>query len=163
MTQFPMALAKLPDDIAFRHFEQLAVVGRRGLQGSGRHANGPAKEKQISTSATTTFREVPESFRNLKKIGLLDLAQNQIETIHPLGKEVAPVKLYFDNNKLTSLPADGNGLFCTMDGYRDLLGDLQQFTKFPNIFSPRASSPSGRSISPTTRSTASKARTAPSA
>ena len=127
-------------------------------------ANGPAKEKlQILYVRDNNLREVPESFRNLKKIGLLDLAQNQIETIHPLGKEVAPVKLYFDNNKLTSLPADGNGLFCTMDDIETFSATYNKVTKFPYIFSAKRSSPSGRSISPTTRSTASKARrTAPS-
>ena len=102
-------------------------------------ANGPAKEKlQILYVRDNNLREVPESFRNLKKIGLLDLAQNQIGTIHPFGKEVAPAQLYLDNNKLTSLPADGNGLFCTMDDVETFSATYNKFTKFPNIFSAKS-------------------------
>lgn len=132
MTQFPMALAKLPEMISLNISNNSQWSAEEVYKGLDAIANGPAKEKlQILYVRDNNLREVPESFRNLKKIGLLDLAQNQIETIHPLGKEVAPVKLYFDNNKLTSLPADGNGLFCTMDDIETFSATYNKFTKFP--------------------------------
>ena len=139
MTQFPMALAKLPEMISLNISNNSQWSAEEVYKGLDAIANGPAKEKlQILYVRDNNLREVPESFRNLKKIGLLDLAQNQIETIHPLGKEVAPVKLYFDNNKLTSLPADGNGLFCTMDEIETFSATYNKFTKFPNIFSAKS-------------------------
>lgn len=139
MTQFPMALAKLPEMISLNISNNSQWSAEEVYKGLDAIANGPAKEKlQILYVRGNNLREVPESFRNLKKIGLLDLAQNQIETIHPLGKEVAPVKLYFDNNKLTSLPADGNGLFCTMDDIETFSATYNKFTKFPNIFSAKS-------------------------
>ena len=139
MTQFPMALAKLPEMISLNISNNSQWSAEEVYKGLDAIANGPAKEKlQILYVRDNNLREVPESFRNLKKIGLLDLAQNQIETIHPLGKEVAPVKLYFDNNKLTSLPADGNGLFCTMDDIETFSATYNKFTKFPNIFSAKS-------------------------
>ena len=59
-------------------------------------------------------------------------------SIHPFRKEVAPAQLYLDNNKLTWLPADGNGLFCTMDDVETFSATYNKFTKFPNIFSAKS-------------------------
>ena len=132
MTQFPMVLAKLPEMISLNISNNSQWSAEEVYKGLNAIANGPAKEKlQILYVRDNNLREVPESFRNLKKIGLLDLAQNQIGTIHPFGKEVAPAQLYLDNNKLTSLPADGNGLFCTMDDVETFSATYNKFTKFP--------------------------------
>lgn len=139
MTQFPMVLAKLPEMISLNISNNSQWSAEEVYKGLNAIANGPAKEKlQILYVRDNNLREVPESFRNLKKIGLLDLAQNQIGTIHPFGKEVAPAQLYLDNNKLTSLPADGNGLFCTMDDVETFSATYNKFTKFPNIFSAKS-------------------------
>ena len=102
-------------------------------------ANGPSKEKlQILYATNNKLKEVPESFRNLKKIGLLDLSKNQIETIHPFGKEVAPVQLYLDNNNLTHIPVDEDGYFCGTDDTETISVTYNKLAKVPNIFSAKS-------------------------
>lgn len=138
MTQFPMALAKLPEMVSLNIANNSQWSPEEIYKGLDAIANGPSKEKlQILYVRGNKLKEVPESFSNLKKIGLLDLAQNQIETIHPFGKEVAPVQFFLDNNKLTSLPTDADGLFCTIDDMESFSATYNKFTKFPNIFSAK--------------------------
>ncbi|MCD8275675.1 MAG: DUF4458 domain-containing protein [Alistipes sp.] len=138
MKQFPMALANLPEMISLNIANNSQWSAEEVYKGLDAIANGPSKEKlQILYVRQNNLKEVPESFSNLKKIGLLDLAQNQIETIHPLG-EVAPVQFFLDNNKLTSLPTDENGLFCSLDDIERFSATYNKFTKFPNIFSAKS-------------------------
>ena len=102
-------------------------------------ANGPSKEKlQILYATNNKLREIPESFSNLKKIGLLDLSRNQIETLHPLGKEVAPEQLYLDHNNITSLPANSDGIFCGTDDTETFSVTYNKLKKVPNIFSAKS-------------------------
>lgn len=139
MKQFPMALAQLPELVSLNISNNSQWSAEEVYKGLDAIANGPSKEKlQILYVRDNKLREVPESFTNLKKIGLLDLAQNQIETIHPFGKEVAPVQLYLDNNKLSSLPRDASGVFCNTDDMETFSATYNKFTKFPNIFSAKS-------------------------
>ena len=76
------------------------------------------------------------------KLGLLDCTNNQIETLHPFGKNVNLTKFYLDNNKITHIPGQPDG-----DGYKYFFGyyDVELFscsnnllTKVPDVFNAKS-------------------------
>lgn len=80
-----------------------------------------------------------EAISRMKKIGLLDLSDNRIETITaPFGAEVGPVQLYLGNNRLSSFPVDENGIFCRMDDIETFSVTNNLFTELPDIFSAKS-------------------------
>lgn len=136
MTTFPMVLAEMPELVSLNISNNSQWPSEEIYKGLDALANGPSKEKlQIFYARQNSLKELPESFHNLKKIGLLDLAYNQIEKIYPLTKEVAPVQLYLDYNKLESLPVDEKGYFCGYDDVETFSVNYNKLKKVPNIFS----------------------------
>lgn len=139
MTRFPVEIAQMPELVSVNISNNAQWSAEELYKGLDAIANGPSKEKlQILYATNNNLREIPESFSNLKKIGLLDLSKNQIETLHPLGKEVAPVQLYLDHNNITSLPANSDGIFCGTDDTETFSVTYNKLKKVPNIFSAKS-------------------------
>lgn len=77
--------------------------------------------------------------KNMKKLGLLDLSSNKIEEItEAFGENIGIVQLYLDNNRLSSIPVDANGLFFKMDDVETFSVKNNRFTEFPDIFSAKS-------------------------
>ena len=73
--------------------------------------------------------------RNVKKLGLFDLAYNQIEEItEAFGQDIGIVQLYLDHNRLSSLPVDENGLFMKVEDVESITASYNEFTELPDIF-----------------------------
>ena len=70
----------------------------------------------------------------MKRLSMLDLTQNRLRVLHPLGSEVALVQLFLDNNQLEEIPTDENGIFCNIADMTDLSASYNKLRKFPNIF-----------------------------
>ena len=139
MTRFPVEIAQMPELVSVNISNNAQWSAEELYKGLDAIANGPSKEKlQILYATNNKLREIPESFSNLKKIGLLDLSRNQIETLHPLGKEVAPEQLYLDHNNITSLPANSDGIFCGTDDTETFSVTYNKLKKVPNIFSAKS-------------------------
>ncbi len=138
MTKFPMAVTKLPSLVSLNISNNSQWPAGEIYKGLDGLATGPAREKiQILYARQNSLEELPESFGNMKKIGLLDLAYNKISKLHPLGKDIAPVQLYMDNNRLTEIPVDETGIFCTLDDAETVSVKNNQLTVFPNIFTSK--------------------------
>lgn len=136
MTNFPMAIAQMPELVSINISNNAQWSAEQIYAGLDALANGPAREKiQILYARQNSLEELPASFSQMQKIGLLDLAFNKISKIHPLGKGVAPVQLYLDNNLLESLPRDEEGYFCNYDDVENFSVRYNRLTKVPNIFS----------------------------
>ncbi len=104
-------------------------------------SNGPAAELiQIIYLNKGNMKVLDgEAVSRMKKIGLLDLSDNRIETITaPFGAEVGPVQLYLNNNRLSSFPVDENGIFCRMDDVETFSVSNNLFTELPDIFSAKS-------------------------
>ncbi len=135
MTRFPMALTKMPNLVSLNISNNSQWPAEEVYKGLDSLASGPSSNKiQILYARQNSLEELPASFGNMTKIGLLDLAYNKISKLHPLGKDVAPVQLYLDNNRLTEIPVDENGIFCTLDDTETVSIKNNQLTVFPNIF-----------------------------
>lgn len=139
---FPLQIARMPELVSINISNNSQWSAEQIYTGMDAIARGASKEKiQILYARQNSLEELPESFKNMTKISLLDLAYNKISKVHPLGKNVSPVQLYLDNNLLETLPADSEGYFC---GYADSEAFSVRYNrlkKVPNIFSAKSSSP----------------------
>ena len=140
MTEFPMALAKLPSLVSANLACNPQWNAEEALKGLKGLATGPSKEKiQILYYLGNNLEIIPKEIKNMKKIGLLDFTSNKIHTIEEAwGTEIKPVQLYLDNNKLTSFPVDENGIFCFMEDAETFSARNNKLTQFPDIFSAKS-------------------------
>ena len=90
-----------------------------------------ARENNISQLPKKWFGSANEGF---EAMGLLDLAFNKISTLEPLGKEVAFIQLYLDNNLIEYIPHDSEGYYCGYDDVENFSVNYNKLTKIPNIF-----------------------------
>lgn len=99
---------------------------------------------QLLYMGYNNLKEFPEHkyLSKMVKLGLLDCTNNQIETLHPFGKNVNLTKFYLDNNKITHIPGQPDG-----DGYKYFFGyyGVELFscsnnllTKVPDVFNAKS-------------------------
>ena len=131
MERFPMAITRMPRLVAVNlsnNKQWKADDLRDGLKAL---AEGPSKEYvQLLYLVNNSLEELPKEFSAMKRLGMLDLTQNQLRVFPPLGDDVSIVELYLDYNQLEELP-DG---LCNMDDMSTLSVSHNRLKKFPNIF-----------------------------
>ena len=136
MTRFPLSIAQMPELVSINISNNAQWSAEEIYAGLDALAKGPSREKiQILYARQNSLEELPASFSQMEKIGLLDLAFNKISKIHPLGKGVAPVQLYLDSNLIEELPRDEEGYFCGYDDIETFSVRFNRLKKVPNIFS----------------------------
>lgn len=136
MTRFPLSIAQMPELVSINISNNAQWSAEEIYAGLDALAKGPSRAKiQILYARQNSLEELPASFSQMEKIGLLDLAFNKISKIHPLGKGVAPVQLYLDNNLIEELPRDEEGYFCGYDDIETFSVRFNRLKKVPNIFS----------------------------
>ena len=139
LDKFPVQIARLPELISLNISNNAQWSAEEIYAGFEALANGATKDKlQILYARQNNLKELPESFRNMVKISLIDLAYNKIAKIHPLGKSVSPVQLYLDFNELESLPVDSEGYFCGYADSESFSVRYNRLKKVPNIFSAKS-------------------------
>ncbi len=139
MVEFPMVLAKLPKLTSLNISNNAQWSPEEIRKGFEAFAAGPAANSlQILYARQNNLDELPESFKNMHRIGLLDLAYNKISKLHPLTKEVAPVKTYLDYNMIEEFPVDGDGYFCGTDDIESFSCTHNKLKEFPNIFNAQS-------------------------
>ena len=135
LTKFPMAVCQMPELISLNISNNAQWSAEEIYKGLNGLAVGPAADKiQILYARQNNLEELPASFANMHKLGLLDLAFNKISKLHPLGREVSIVQLYLDHNKIESVPVDEDGYFCGYDDAETFSMTYNRLTKIPNIF-----------------------------
>lgn len=70
----------------------------------------------------------------MTKIGLVDLSNNRLTTIHPFGREINPVTLYYDYNRITSIEPAEDGYFCGLGQLETFSCSNNQLTELPDLF-----------------------------
>ena len=99
---------------------------------------------QLLYMGYNNLKEFPEYeyLSKMVKLALLDCTNNQIETLHPFGKNVNLTKVYLDNNKITKIPG-----WEEKDGYKYFFGyyDVELFsctnnllTEVPDVFNAKS-------------------------
>lgn len=136
MTQFPMALAMMPELITLNIGNNRQWSAEEILKGFKALATGPSKEKiQILYMNSNNLEIVPGEIRNMKKLGMMDFSSNRIHAIEEAwGNDIKPVQIHLDNNQLSSFPVDEKGVFCYMEDAETFSVKNNNFTEFPDIF-----------------------------
>lgn len=130
LNKFPDALAAMPELVLLNFSFNRAMSPEEMRRGLDVLFNGASQDKiQILYLNDNNIEEFPASAKNLKKLGLLDLAANKLHTIHPM-EDVALVQCYLDDNQLTTLPKN----FCVTNDLENLSVSNNKLTEFPNIF-----------------------------
>lgn len=133
---FPMAICEMPELISLNLSNNAQWSAEEIYKGMDGLAKGPSAAKiQILYARQNNLEELPASFANMHKLGLLDLAFNKISKLHPLGREVSFVQLYLDHNMIESFPVDSEGYFCGYDDIETFSASFNRLKKIPNIFS----------------------------
>ncbi len=137
MKEFPMVLTRMPKITSLNisnNAQWSAAEIKKGFEAFSAE-NAPATTNlQILYARQNNLEELPESFKNMKKIGLLDLAYNKISKLYPLGSEVAPVKLYLDHNLIEKIPTGSDGLYCGINDTENISVTHNKLKEFPNMF-----------------------------
>ena len=139
LKNFPMAVCQMPELVSLNISNNAQWSAEEIYAGLDGLAKGPSGGKvQILYARQNNLEELPASFSNMHKLGLLDLAFNKISKLNPLGKEVSMVQLYLDNNRIESVPVDDEGYFCGYDDVENFSMRYNKLTKIPNIFSAKS-------------------------
>ncbi|MBP3289813.1 MAG: DUF4458 domain-containing protein [Alistipes sp.] len=136
MKSFPMVITRMPELISLNISNNAQWSEEECLKGMRALASGPSCEKiQILYARQNKLPLLPREFKNMKKIGLLDLAYNKIAYVEEaLGSDIAFVQLYLDHNLLESLPQN----FCGFADAETISVTYNKLKKVPNIFSAKS-------------------------
>ena len=140
MSEFPMVLAQLPELVSANISNNRQWNAAEIKKGVTALAEGPAREKiQILYMRHNSLEEIPVQMKNMKKLGLLDMAYNRLKgVVAPLTKSVAPVQIYLDNNEITGFGRDENGYFCEFVDIETFSATHNRLTEVPDIFNRRS-------------------------
>ena len=136
MEKFPAVIAELPELISLNISNNKQWEADDFLAGMRALATGPSKEKiQILYARQNNLPLLPREIKNMKKLGLLDLAYNKIASIEEAyGEDIAFVQLYLDFNRLESIPQN----FCGLNDVENFSVRYNKLKKVPNIFSAKS-------------------------
>lgn len=95
---------------------------------------------QLLYMGYNNLKEFPkhEYLKKMVKLGLLDCTNNQIEKLHPFGKDVALVQFHLDNNKITEIPKADDGFFFTYSDVEGFTCSGNKLKEFPDIFNAKS-------------------------
>lgn len=141
MLKFPQVLAEMPKLISLNISEniQWSENDPEGLaQGLEALGNGQSQNMlQLFYCRNNNVTAIPDSFRNLKKLGALDMCYNKISKLPEGGLgEVAPTEVRLDYNEIEEFPTT-DGRFCAMEDMETFSVTHNKLKTFPNIFNSK--------------------------
>lgn len=86
------------------------------------------------------LKEFPETsyLSKMVKLGMLDCTNNQIETVHPFGKEINLTKFYLDYNKIKKIEPDAEGYFFGYYDVESFTCTHNELEELPDIFNAKS-------------------------
>lgn len=135
MVRYPNALNMMPNIELLNIANNPQWTHEVLFEGLTRLANGAGKEKlQMLYCGGNNLEEIPENFNNIVKFGMLDLSYNKIKRIHAFGKKINFVQLFLNNNQITEIPRDADGVFCGVEDVEDFNFSYNNLTELPDLF-----------------------------
>ncbi|MBP3662912.1 MAG: DUF4458 domain-containing protein [Bacteroidales bacterium] len=140
MKEFPMEIAQMPNLITLNLANNRQWSAEEALKGFKALATGPSKENiQILYFNENNLELIPAEITNMKKLGLMNFSSNRIERIETAwGKDIKPVQLHLDNNRLSEFPVNSEGVFCYIEDAETFNVRNNKFTEFPDIFDAKS-------------------------
>ena len=103
--------------------------------------NGKSGEKiQVIYMGYNNLKEFPADslLKKMVKLGMIDCTNNQIEVLHPFGKNINLAEVYLDYNKIKKIPSDKDGYFCGYSQLESFSASHNEMTEFPDIFNAKS-------------------------
>lgn len=145
LTKLPMEmLAELPE------LQMLNISACKGISGEQLKTDWEdfikygksCKKIQVIYMGFNNLKEFPDpeeaELAQMVKLGLIDCTNNQIETLHPFGKNINLAQVYLDYNKIKSIPGDEEGYFCGYTQLESFSATHNEITEFPDIFNAKS-------------------------
>lgn len=142
LTALPMdMLGNLPE------LQMLNVSANKGISGEQLKAdwealiNGKCGAKiQVIYFGFNNLKEFPEheELKKMVKLGMIDCTNNQIEKVHPFGKEINLAQVYLDYNKIKEIPAAPDGYFIGFSQLETFSASHNEIELFPDIFNAKS-------------------------
>lgn len=142
-------LTRLPEELItlLPNIQTLNVAVNFGISGEQLKADWEAlidgasgDDVQLLYFSFNNLRETPshEYMKRMTKIGLLDCTNNQLEIVHPFGKEISPTTILLDNNRIERLYAAEDGYFCGVSQIEEFSCANNALTVLPDLFTARS-------------------------
>ena len=96
-----------------------------------------SKSLQILYMNECSLTKLPKEINNMKKLGLLSVASNNISEIESAYPDVSFVQLFLDNNKITEIPStvrNGKRIFFRTEDVETFSCTYNDIALFPDIF-----------------------------
>ena len=142
LTRLPMEmLASLPE------LQMLNVSGNKGISGDQLKTDweaiidGECGDKlQVLYLGFNNLKKTPshDYLKQMKKLGMIDCTNNQLDTVRPFGKDITLAKVYFDYNKIKKFQVADDGYFCGFSQLESFSATHNEMTEFPNIFNAKS-------------------------
>ena len=104
--------------------------------------NGKSGEKiQVIYMGYNNLKEFPaeSELKKMVKLGMIDCTNNQIEELHPFGKNINLAEVYLDYNKIKKIPvSEEDGYFCGYSQLESFSASHNEMTEFPDIFNAKS-------------------------
>lgn len=142
-------LTRLPLDFltGLPNMQSLNIAMNYGISGEQLLADWEAiidgnsgGELQILYLGFNNLRETPtyEYLKRMHKMGYIDCTNNQLETVHPFGKEISLSSALFDNNRITKIYAAEDGYYCGLSQLETFSCSNNLLTELPDLFTARS-------------------------
>lgn len=131
LDEFPTVITQLPELISLNMSGITGLSSDKFVAGLQALCDGSSKKKiQLLYLNRNSLKALPDNIGNLTKLGLLDIAYNDIEAIAPMSK-VALVHAIFNFNKLKVIPEN----FCKVEDIEIFAVENNALTVFPGFLS----------------------------
>ena len=128
-TEFPEVLAKMQKLIFLNFSANLSIPEDKFNKGIDNFlATSP--ELQIFFATDNNLSEFPMNILKATKMGYVDFSYNYLTELPNLERALAPVKAFFDYNKITKI----HDKFCNTDDIENISFSNNFLTEIPNLF-----------------------------
>lgn len=95
---------------------------------------------QILYMGYNNLEATPEHdyLKRMTKLGLLDCTNNHLREVHPFGKEISLVNVYYDYNQIERLYPAEDGYYCGLGQIETFSVRNNRLTTLPDIFTARS-------------------------
>lgn len=76
--------------------------------------------------------------KRMVKLGLLDCTNNRLKEVHPFGKEISLVNVYYDFNQIEHIYPAEDGYYCGLGQIETFSARNNRLTTVPDIFTSRS-------------------------
>ena len=128
-TKFPAVLSKMEKLIMLNFSANNTIPEGEYNRGMNEFLRN-SSELQILFATDNNLSEFPMNIIYTPKIGYVDFSYNYLTELPNLERAIAPVKAYFDYNRITTIHES----FCNTDDIEDISFTNNQIKEIPNMF-----------------------------